>query len=346
MTQESGDQAFIKLFTGFIAAVVFVVIMKELKSIFIPFFMALLLYFLFNGVVSRLLYFKIPKVVVLSFLLIFIFILLYLFGMLMFTGVSSFVDHFPTYSTKISEMFKNLTSKLNIPLEEVQTQINTFDWSKIIEKGTSFISATFGSFASFLGNLIFILIFLIFMLGGRDGLVGRVNKAFKEEKAKELMLILRSIENQVQHYLVLKTVISLLTAIISGIILYFGGFDFLLFSTLLIFALNFIPNIGSVFATAFPVLTGLVKFGFSLKILLVLAGLMLTQMIIGNVLEPKIAGKSLNLSPMVILLSLIFWGYIWGITGMILAVPLTSAIKIIFSHIQILKPVAELISAD
>ena len=184
------------------------------------------------------------------------------------------------------------------------------------------------------------------MLGGRDGLVKRVNKAFAEERAKELMSILRSIENQVQHYLVLKTVISLLTAIISGIILYFGGFDFLLFSSLLIFALNFIPNIGSVIATAFPVLTGLIKFGFSMKVLLVLAGLMLTQMIIGNILEPKIAGKSLNLSPIVILLSLIFWGYIWGITGMILAVPLTSAIKIIFSHIQILKPVAELISAD
>ena len=73
---------------------------------------------------------------------------------------------------------------------------------------------------------------------------------------------------------------------------------------------------------------------------------MLTQMIIGNILEPKIAGKSLNLSPMVILLSLIFWGYIWGIIGMMLAVPLTSALKIIFGHIDMMKPVVELISAD
>ncbi len=346
MNQETSYQPFLKLFTGFIATVIFVIILKELKSIFIPFFMALLLYFLFNGVVSRLIYFKFPKVVVLTFLLLFIFILLYFFGMLMFSGVSSFIDHFPAYSTKISDIFKEITSKLNIPLEEVQTQINTLDWTKLIQKGTSIISTTFGSFANFLGNLVFILIFLIFMLGGRDGLVKRVNKAFDEVRAKELMSILRSIENQVQHYLVLKTFISLLTAVISGIILHVGGFDFILFSSLLIFTLNFIPNIGSVIATAFPVLTGLIKFGFSLKVLLVLAGLMLTQMIIGNILEPKIAGKSLNLSPMIILLSLIFWGYIWGITGMILAVPLTSAIKIIFSHIEILKPLAELISAD
>ena len=108
------------------------------------------------------------------------------------------------------------------------------------------------------------------MLGGRDGLVKRTNKAFEPEKAEELMSILRSIENQVQHYLVLKTVISLLTAVISGFILYFGGFDFLLFTALLIFSLNFIPNIGSVIATAFPVLTGIIKFGFSLKYFLCL----------------------------------------------------------------------------
>ena len=346
MNRDSGDLALLNLFTGFIASVIVVVIMKELRSIFIPFFMALLLYFLFNGVVSRLIYFKVPKAVVLTFLLIFIFILLYFFGMLMFTGVSSFIDQFPSYSAKISSTIKDLTSRLNIPLETVQDQINSFDWSKVIEKGTSVISATFGSFASFLGNLVFILIFLIFMLGGRDGLLRRTHKAFEPEKAEKLMSILRSIENQVQHYLVLKTVISLLTAVISGVILYFGGFDFLLFSAILIFVLNFIPNIGSVIATAFPILTGLIKFGFSINVLLVLAGLMFTQMIIGNVLEPKIAGKSLNLSPIVILLSLIFWGYIWGIIGMILAVPLTSALKIIFGHIEILKPLAELISAD
>ncbi len=346
MNRQAGDLASIKLFTGFIASVFLAFIMMELKSIFIPFFMSLLLYFLFNGVVSRLIYFRIPKVIVLTFLLIFIFIVLYFFGMLMFTGVSSFIDQFPSYSANISTVFKDLTSKLNIPIEEVQNQINTLDWSKVIAKGTSFISSTFGSFANFIGNLIFILIFLIFMLGGRDGLVKRANKAFEQEKAKELMTILRSIENQVQHYLVLKTMISLLTAVISGFILYFGGFDFLLFSALLIFALNFIPNIGSIFATAFPILTGLIKYGFSVRVLIVLTGLILTQMIVGNVLEPKIAGKSLNLSPIVILLSLIFWGYIWGIIGMILAVPLTSAIKIIFSHIEILKPIAELISAD
>ena len=75
-------------------------------------------------------------------------------------------------------------------------------------------------------------------------------------------------------------------------------------------------------------------------------GLILTQFIIGNIVEPKITGKNLNLSPIVILISLIFWGWTWGIVGMILAVPLTSALKIIFEHIDVLKPIANLISAE
>jgi predicted PurR-regulated permease PerM len=83
-----------------------------------------------------------------------------------------------------------------------------------------------------------------------------------------------------------------------------------------------------------------------MKVLLVSVGLMLTQMIIGNVIEPKFAGRNLDISPMVILISLIFWGYVWGITGMMLAVPLTSAIKIIFSHIELLKPVSKLMSSE
>lgn len=344
--ETNKDLLHLKLFTGFIASVIFIMIIKEMKGIFIPFFMSLLLYFLFNGVVSRMLYFRIPKFIVLLFLLIFIFILLYFFGMLIYAGISSFVHQFPAYSSRISNLFTNLISQLNIPVSEVQTQLTNFDWTEVIAKGTSILSTTFGSFASFLGNLFFIIIFLIFMLGGRDSLVARVHKAFDEKRAKEMISIVKSIENQVQHYLVLKTFISFLTAVISGIIIYAGGLDFVLFSALLIFILNFIPNIGSIIAVAFPILTGLIKFGFSLNILIVTLGLMLTQMIIGNVLEPKIAGRNLNLSPMIILISLIFWGYIWGIIGMILAVPLTSAIKIIFSHINILKPLSKLISAD
>jgi predicted PurR-regulated permease PerM len=342
-TKGSSDLHQIKLFVGFIASVVMVIILMQLKNIFIPFFMALLLYFLFNGVVKKLLRMNVPKFFVLLFLLVFIFIMFYFIGVLMYSSVTSFIKEFPGYKDNIVQLISGIESQAKkLPLLE------KIDWTESIDPSaiTSIISTTFGSFASFIGNVLLVLIFLMFMLAGRTGLTGRVNKAFDEERADKIKFMVNSIEDQVQGYLLIKTFISLMTGVISGIILFIAGADFVIFSALLIFVLNFIPNFGSVLATLFPVTIGLLKFGFSFRLLLIAAGLMATQFFIGNVVEPKITGKSLNLSPIVILLSLIFWYYVWGIVGMILAVPLTSALKIFFANIPVLKPIAEIISAE
>ncbi len=355
MLSENRDLFYIKLFTGFIATVIFVLILKQLKTVFLPLFMALLLYFLFNGVVKKLIFsrilskilpFKLKKIVVLFFLLVFIFIIFYFLGVLVYAMATSFIKKFPGYSDKIGMLIENLSELVKVPISDVNSYINNMDWSQSINTITSVVSSTFGSFASFMGNLVLVVIFLMFMLAGRQSMVNRVNKAFNESKGDKIIFVLNSIEDQVQQYLLIKTSVSVLTAVVSGFILYFGGFDFVIFSAFLIFILNFIPNFGSVIATVFPILIGLINHGFSVRVLIVGLALILTQMIVGNVIEPSIAGKKLNLSPIVILISLIFWGLIWGVIGMILAVPLTSAIKILFEHIDSLKPVASLISAE
>lgn len=341
--KETSDLTQIKIFVGFIAAVIVVIIFKELGYIFIPLCVALLLYFFFNGVVKRLLKLKVPKFFVLFFLLVFIFIMFYFLGVLIYSGVSSFIDKFPAYSDRITEMVSNLFAQL-----DVNKYIDNIDWTKSIDTSaiTKILSTTFGSFATFIGNLLLVLIFLMFMLAGRTALTGRITKAFDPDRADKIKYVINSIEDQVQHYLLIKTFVSFLTAVIAGIILVAGRFDFVIFSALLIFVLNFIPNFGSVIATLFPILIGILKFGFELRVLLVAIGLMVTQFVIGNIVEPMMTGKSLNLSPIVILISLIFWGYVWGIVGMILAVPLTSAMKIFFENIPGLKPIADIISSE
>jgi predicted PurR-regulated permease PerM len=341
--KETSDLTQIKIFVGFIAAVIVVIIFRELRYIFIPLCVALLLYFFFNGVVKRLLKLKVPKFFVLFFLLVFIFIMFYFLGVLIYSGVSSFIDKFPAYSDRITEMVSNLFAQL-----DVNKYIDNIDWTKSIDTSavTKILSTTFGSFATFIGNLLLVLIFLMFMLAGRTALTGRITKAFDPDRADKIKYVINSIEDQVQHYLLIKTFVSFLTAVIAGIILVAGRFDFAIFSALLIFVLNFIPNFGSVIATLFPILIGILKFGFELRVLLVAVGLMVTQFVIGNIVEPMMTGKSLNLSPIVILISLIFWGYVWGIVGMILAVPLTSAMKIFFENIPGLKPIADIISSE
>lgn len=338
----------IKVFVGFIATVVVVMILHQLQSIFIPLFMALLLYFLFNGAVKKLLAYKVPKSVVIILILLLMFIVFYFFGVLIYSSVSTFVDKFPEYSLKIQETLKTIFDKLNIPISRFNDYIAKFDWTQNIDTSsvTSILSTTFGSFASFIGNLVLTLLFLMFLLAGRDTLTGRVSSAFEDKRARKIKNVFDSIEEQVRQYLLIKSFICLLTATLCGVILFIGGFDFVILTALLIFVLHFIPNFGSIMATAFPVIAGFLKFGFSIRVLLVTIGLMITQFAIGNVLEPKITGKSLNLSPVVILVALIFWGFIWGIVGMILAVPLTSALKIFFENVPVLNPLADLISAD
>lgn len=344
--RQSSDIFQIKIFVGFLAAVIAVFILQQFQGIFIPLFMALLLYFLFNGAVKKLVAKKIPISLVLTFLLVFIFILFYFFGLLIYSSAASFVEKFPTYSGRIGEMVQNLFAQLKIPVADLNTYLSKIDWTKALDTSsiTGLLSSTFGSFAAFIGNLLLVLIYLMFMLAGRKAMTSRLNKAFDDERAHKIQRIINDIEDQVQNYLLVKMLISLSTSILCASILFIAGTDFVIFSALLIFVLNFIPNIGSVVATFFPILFGVLKYGFSLRVLFMALGLMVTQFIVGNVLEPKITGKSLKLSPIIILVSLIFWGYIWGITGMILAVPLTSALKIIFQNITVLRPIAELIS--
>ena len=124
---------------------------------------------------------------------------------------------------------------------------------------------------------------------------------------------------------------SLLTALTVGIVLWIFDIDFLVVWVVLTFLLNFIPNIGSVLAVIFPTLIALVQyesFGYAILVAGIVTGV---QNIYGNLIEPKIMGDKLGLNPLVILLSLLLWGYIWGLVGMFLSVPITAVIKILVS---------------
>ncbi len=340
MTEKNSDLSYIKTYLGIIVAVIFVIILKELRSIFVPLFLAVMLYFLFNNVVKQLLVMKIPKMIALLFLLFFLFVIFYLLGILIFSSVASVSENFPKYSGNISTMLQGLTKNIDIP--NLDSLFKSIKWSEF----APVLTGTFGTFATFIGNIILIIVFLMFMLAGREALEKRLETAFSANRKNEVLELLNKIENEVQHYILIKTTVSFITATISLIILSIGRVDFAVFSALLIFILNFIPNFGSIAATMFPVLISIAQKGFTLEVFIIASCLVLTQMVIGNVIEPKITGKSLNISPLVILISLILWGWMWGIVGMVLAVPITSALKIFFSHIPQLKPIADMISAE
>jgi predicted PurR-regulated permease PerM len=124
------------------------------------------------------------------------------------------------------------------------------------------------------------------------------------------------------------------------------GVDSPFFWALLMFLLNYIPTIGSLIATLFPAVFSLMQFGEYTPFLIILVGLGIIEWIIGNVIEPKLMGNSLNLSPLVTILALIVWGQIWGITGMLLSTPITVVMVIVFSQFEQTRSVAIMLSQN
>lgn len=169
--------------------------------------------------------------------------------------------------------------------------------------------------------------FLIF--GGQRGLPS--NHFFTE------------VNNKISKYLMTKFITSFTTALIVGVILKVFDADLVFAFAFFTFVLNFIPSIGSVFATLLPLPVLALKFGFGLPFFACLILIGVTQFIIGNVLEPKVMGNNLQLHPIAILVFLLFWGIVWGIPGMFLSVPITASLKILLERMDATKPFARLL---
>jgi len=195
-----------------------------------------------------------------------------------------------------------------------------------------------------LSDTFLVLLYLLFLLLGRDRLLHNLDIAFKSELASTIKEVVRKTNTQINKYIITKIWISLFTGILVSLTLWLFGVEFAFIWGLLTFLLNFIPNIGSIIASLFPIVFSMVQFDNFVIVIWIASCLLLIQFLVGSVLEPKIIGHSMGISPVVVLFSLIFWGYAWGIIGMILAVPFAVMIKITMENISGLKPVSILIS--
>jgi predicted PurR-regulated permease PerM len=146
-------------------------------------------------------------------------------------------------------------------------------------------------------------------------------------------------------YLFLQLVISLATGVIVWFSLSLIGVDFAVTWGAMAFFLNFIPTVGSILASVPPILVALVQFPSIWPAVGTAVVLLMIQMTIGNVVAPKVLGERLNLSPVVVLISLVFWGWLWGVVGALLSVPIASAIKIVCGNVEPLRPISILMGS-
>lgn len=165
-----------------------------------------------------------------------------------------------------------------------------------------------------------------------------------EEKRRKVFEIINKIKKDIKTYFAIKIFISFCSASMYYIVMRTIWLDFAMFWAFLIFILNFIPNIWSIIAIFFPMVLSLIQFdNFSYFFVMVITFVTI-EMVMGNIVEPKLTWNKLNLSPLVILLALVFWGSLWGIVGMLLSVPIMVIINIILSKFEQTKPLAILLS--
>lgn len=353
--EEKQTKRYLKLLTyflGFICIVIAVYILIALKDFLVPIIIAIFLTFFFHPILKFLnIKLKIPKSISLVIIFLINFGAFYLLGLLIASNIRGFTERLDFYTQNLSVFLGSLLSPFNITLSEfadfLNVQIETLDTGSVLKEvfDSGILQSLFASFSSLVGDFFIMMIFWIFMIMGKDKFDERLKVAFK----KNVSYIddnLNEINNQLQSYILYKTLISFITGAAFTFILLLYNIDFAIFWGFLAFMLNYIPNIGSLLATVFPILIALFEYGLGFGTISLTLLLGSVQFLLGNMVEPKYLGEKMDLSPVFVLFSLFFWGWIWGIVGMFLAVPLASVVKIFCSNIEPLKPIAVLIGTN
>lgn len=318
------------------------VLLRLAKPVLFPFFLAMFFYFVLSPALDFFSRLKIPRTISIIFIIVVTFLLLYLLGVFFYSSGKAFAVELPKYERKMGLLIDSLRERLSLAGVEWDPLV----WAKTLklEKIASVIISSLGPFFSFLFNLLLIFVFLLFMLAGRGKIKSKVEKSFDTERSVKIISVIENIDSQIQKHLAIRTIASIITGLLATGVMLIFGIDFAVVFGFLTFLLNYIPNIGSFFATAFPVLIAVFQFDSLWPAFWILLILIVVQASVANLLEPKLMGQGLGMSPLLILFSLFFWGWLWGIPGMILAVPILAVIKIICSNIPSLQFIAVLMS--
>lgn len=224
--------------------------------------------------------------------------------------------------------------------------VKAFDFSsdKTVEALLGMATSSLQDIASFFGTVLLVIFLLIFVLSEANIIRDKLGIALKPTNHAAVMSSVASMQERIQQYVTTKTLFAALNAGVAGAFLALLGVDFPLLWTLLTFILYFIPTFGTLIATLPPVLLALVQFETPTIAIVSLVGLIVIFNVLGNVLEPRFMGKTLSLSPLVVFVSLMFWGWFFGLIGVVLSVPLTVGIGIVCQHIEPLQPIAVMLS--
>jgi len=358
MTENIKKDTTVKFFISVIGIVVIGLTLKELSNIFIPFVIAYFLFFAFSPLNEILTRYKIPGFAII--LLDIMITALAAWGVSAFIigSLSQFVGQLPIYEQKLNGIVIGAAYKLHIN----DPYYLNFSISNALKNlNFSLIAGNlFNSTFSVMGNVLFVLFFFVFVFTGHQNVYAAIRKRYLHRKAdsehhkisdphsesnyeekilqeqlekeEKLANTFKTITEQIQRYILAKITVNFGAGLSVFIVCLIFRIDFPIVWALFTFLFNFIPSLGSAIALVLPVLFVLIQSGSAGYTILIAVIVASIQTLFFNILEPQIIGRRLNLNPVLILFSVLLWGYVWGITGMLLSVPLTAVIKIIISN--------------
>ncbi len=316
----------------------------------IPFVLAAFLAILCLPAVALLTRYRVPTVLAV------LIVVLVLGGVLSGVGaiVGGSVNQFTAAVPKYEERVDQLWASVEVWIEELPFEILPFESSRdqsvrpleMINPGQlmGFLGTSLKGVLAALQNTFLVILTLVFMLLEATTFPTKIRLAFGEGEGEGDLDRFQVVTGQVQRYLAIKTVTSLVTGLLVGLWVGIMGLDFAVVWGLVAFMLNYIPNIGSIVAAVPAVLLAVIQLGVGPGIA-VAVGYMVINISMGNLIEPALLGRSLGLSTLVVFLSLIFWGWMWGTVGMLLSVPLTMMTKIFLENSEDLKWAAVLLDS-
>ncbi|MGB8658001.1 MAG: AI-2E family transporter [Candidatus Zixiibacteriota bacterium] len=313
------------------------------SPIVIPVVIAISLAYILSPAVSLLKKLKIPHVLAVILVLIISFLIITVIGYFLFLQASSLINQLPSYWNTLmasSVKFLDVYKKVFPHAKDLDgSSLQPKDFSGV----TKYLFRGISSTVSFLSSLVLILFLTLFLLNDQEMMKRKLIRAFGKSGDQTVSKILEQVNRQIKTFLLVKFCTSVALAIIFTLGLSIIGVNYAYIWGPLAGILNVIPYAGSVIGAIPPLIVAGIQFGRIMPLVWVLLLFVIFQNLEGNVVTPKLIGDRLNLSPFAVLVSVMFWTWLWGAIGIILAIPITAAAKVICDHVESLQPIGILL---
>ncbi|UCF98745.1 MAG: AI-2E family transporter [Spirochaetaceae bacterium] len=317
------------------------VILRLARSVFIPVLIAAFLAYFMDPLVAFLRRLRVPVVLAVIIAGILFLGAFSVFGYVLYDNTLDFARKIPSYQTAFVNMLTEAVARFQ-RLTNDFFELRTLDELKRIQIGP-LVFSTVRSMANLAADFFLVFIFSLLILTSKYTATRKLLRSFPRKEAKRLVMVLVHIDKDLRKYVGIKSFVSMIIGVSSGLVLALFNVEFAIVLGFITFVLNFIPYLGSLFAVVLPVLIALVQFASIGKALWILLILVILQNLVAQLLEPNLVGSGLRITIPVVFFALFFWGWFWGVPGVLLAIPMTTSIKIVMEDIPSLRPVARLL---